>query len=128
MSALHFPSGPWTGFYTYAGKSGKHRMDLSLSFANGRMTGDGSDPVGLFVIAGCFDAGSGECHWTKTYPGAHDVFYRGFREDKGIWGTWEIQQRARGGFHIWPLGEENAEEMELIEEEPVEQLIVVPQH
>jgi hypothetical protein len=34
--------------------------------------------------------------------GAHDVFYRGFREGKGIWGTWEILWDARGGFHIWP--------------------------
>ena len=40
--------------------------------------------------------------WTKTYIGAHDVFYRGFREGKGIWGTWEILWDARGGFHIWP--------------------------
>ena len=32
----------------------------------------------------------------------HDVFYRGFREGKGIWGTWEILWDARGGFHIWP--------------------------
>jgi len=40
--------------------------------------------------------------WTKTYIGAHDVFYRGFREGKGIWGTWEITVHARGGFHIWP--------------------------
>ena len=45
-----------------------------------------------------------ECHWTKTYLGSHEVFYRGFREGKGIWGTWEIGGGlwGRGGFHIWP--------------------------
>ena len=32
----------------------------------------------------------------------HDVFYRGFREGKGIWGTWEIGSYCGGGFHIWP--------------------------
>lgn len=101
-------------------------MELSLRFENGRITGDGADPVGLFVIAGHFDTSSGDCDWTKTYPGAHDVFYRGFREEKGIWGTWEIHQIWRGGFHIWPLGEENAEELELLEEEPFEEVIGAP--
>jgi hypothetical protein len=102
-------------------------MDLSLSFAQGSITGDGTDPIGPFIIRGRFDATSGECHWTKTYVGAHDVFYTGFREGKGIWGTWEIPGVWRGGFHIWPLGEENAEELELIEDEPVEEVIVAPQ-
>ena len=30
--------------------------------------------------------------------------YRGFREAKGIWGTWSINQ-TKGGFHIWPISE-----------------------
>ena len=77
-------------------------MDLDLTFANGNMTGDGVDDVGRFLIKGRYDAASHECHWTKRYPGAHDVFYRGFREGKGIWGTWEITIQDHGGFHIWP--------------------------
>ena len=88
-------------------------MDLQLSFANGIVTGTGSDDVGPFVINGRYDAAGGECYWTKTYPGSHDVLYRGFREGKGIWGTWEIRTDSRGGFHIWPRstsdGEESAE-------------------
>ena len=79
-------------------------MDLHLTFANGRMTGEGNDDVGQFIIAGHYDAEALECHWTKTYPGSHDVFYRGFRDGKGIWGTWEITPDCRGGFHIWPRG------------------------
>ena len=101
MSDKMYPSGPWTGFYNYQPKD-KHRMDLHLSFTNGRITGEGSDDVGSFVIKGEYNAQSAECHWTKTYLGAHDVSYRGFREGKGIWGTWEIRADNRGGFHIWP--------------------------
>jgi hypothetical protein len=105
-----FPSGPWTGFYNYSPQD-KHRMDLDLTFAAGKMSGGGNDDVGHFKIQGHYDATSLECSWTKSYVGAHDVFYRGFREGKGIWGTWEITVQARGGFHIWPksVGEGEAE-------------------
>ena len=77
-------------------------MDLNLTFSNGTMSGDGNDDVGRFLIKGRYDAPSRECHWTKSYLGAHDVFYRGFREGKGIWGAWEISIFAHGGFHVWP--------------------------
>jgi hypothetical protein len=103
MTDSLFPSGPWTGFYNY-GPGDRHRMDLALTFANGSMGGDGNDDIGKFLVKGRYDAGSLECHWTKSYLGAHDVFYRGFREGKGIWGTWEIRNDAHGGFHIWPRG------------------------
>jgi hypothetical protein len=97
-------------------------MDLQLTFANGNMSGDGMDDVGRFLIKGRYDAASHECYWTKSYLGAHDVFYRGFREGKGIWGTWEITIRHHGGFHIWPRqageGEERAESASV--EEPVD--------
>jgi hypothetical protein len=88
-------------------------MDLQLTFANGNMTGDGMDDIGRFLIKGRYDTANRECYWTKSYLGAHDVSYRGFREGKGIWGTWEITIRDHGGFHIWPRqageGEERAE-------------------
>ena len=117
MSAADFPSGPWTGFFTYNRILGKWTMDLRLSFENGRMTGEGNDSVGPFIIAGAYDASTKECYWTKTYVGAHDVFYKGCREGKGIWGTWEIGVFARGGFHIWPEGADDAEnEAEYAEE------------
>ncbi len=101
MSESLFPSGPWTGFYNY-GPGDRHHMDLHLTFASGNISGDGQDDIGRFLIRGHFDAPNLECHWTKTYPGRHDVFYRGFREGKGIWGTWEIGLFGHGGFHIWP--------------------------
>jgi len=102
MSEELFPSGPWTGFYNYY-PGDRHRMELQLTFGSGCMSGDGTDDVGPFLIKGRYDAGNLECHWTKSYLGAHDVFYRGFREGKGIWGTWEIGAVFHGGFHIWPL-------------------------
>jgi len=115
MSDELFPSGPWTGFYNYS-PGDRHRMDLHLTFATGVVGGEGNDDVGAFLIKGRYDSANRECHWTKTYVGAHDVFYRGFREGKGIWGTWEIELRNHGGFHIWPRaageGEESSETAE----------------
>src|SRR6185503_4918560 len=116
-----FPSGPWTGFYNYSPKD-KHRMDLDLAFASGRMSGAGSDDVGRFTVHGQYDETSRECSWTKSYLGAHSVFYRGFREGKGVWGTWEIGAWFHGGFHIWPRKEGSTDSaIETVEmDEPVE--------
>lgn len=117
MTELTFPSGTWIGFYNYSAGGRKHRMDLVLTFSNGSISGDGRDDVGRFVITGRYDSGSGECYWTKHYIWQHDVYYRGFREVKGIWGLWELGVGS-GGFHIWPLGEEEcAREYEEAEEE-----------
>src|SRR5262245_8906003 len=101
MTNDRFPSGPWIGFYNYT-RQNKHRMDLELTFANGSLSGSGGDDVGRFLISGRYNEASSECYWTKRYIGAHDVFYRGYREGKGIWGRWEIHSWIHGGFHIWP--------------------------
>ncbi len=97
-------------------------MELFLTFAQGVIRGDGADDVGRFFIQGHYEAASGECYWTKSYVGAHDVFYRGFREGKGIWGTWELALHYHGGFHIWPRqagsGEQESESVE--QSEPAE--------
>jgi hypothetical protein len=116
-----FPSGPWTGFYNYQ-PGGRHRMDLSLTFDTGLINGGGADDIGRFLIKGRYDAASRECYWTKTYVGAHDVFYRGFQEGKGIWGTWEITIKFHGGFHIWPrqAGEGEAATEEAASADPVD--------
>jgi hypothetical protein len=121
-SDRNFSSGRWVGFYNYSRPADRHRMDLFLSFEHGRIQGDGNDDVGAFRISGGYDLDSRECHWTKHYLGAHDVFYKGFGEGKGIWGTWDIGHGNHGGFHIWPRGNEAAtEETRACEEnEPVE--------
>ena len=92
-------------------------MDLVLTFADHAVSGDGSDDIGQFVVTGRFDATKGECYWTKTYIGRHEVYYRGFREGKGIWGLWELPNES-GGFHIWPLGQEEGDQRHETVEEP----------
>jgi hypothetical protein len=104
MSEHQFPSGPWVGFYTYAGRSRKYLMDLVLEFNNGIMKGDGADGIGSFIISGNYSAQSGECSWVKQYVGRHAVNYIGYRDGKGIWGNWTLAN-SKGGFHIWPLSE-----------------------
>ena len=96
-----YPSGRWTGFYLERGA--RRGQDLDLSFVSGRMHGDGWDRIGRFVITGRYDGDTGAVRWTKSYLGAHDVHYTGFRDGKGIWGTWTIGALT-GGFHIWPRG------------------------
>src|SRR3954471_18273216 len=121
MSDDVFPSGEWTGFYNYA-PADKHRMDIALEFSNGSLSGAGCDGVGQFGLKGHYDLATKECTFTKSYLGAHSVFYRGFREGKGIWGTWEIGISGRGGFHIWPLhsGQSDAQTATTQKEEPLE--------
>ena len=107
---LRFPSGPWTGFFLQKELPGRHFMELALHFLQGTMTGEGRDRVGDFIIRGHYTLEDGKCWWTKRYLGRHDVFYQGFNEGKGIWGTWEIPPdknlgiRYHGGFYIWPVG------------------------
>jgi hypothetical protein len=101
-----FPSGPWTGYFLmpHTGKK-KHPTELKLSFLHGVMAGTGRDFVGPFTVRGKYDLSDGKCYWTKRYVRKHDVFYSGFNEGRGIWGTWEILEsygKTTGGFHIWP--------------------------
>jgi hypothetical protein len=125
-----FPSGEWVGFFLQPTVSpGRKRMNLCLAFQNGAFTGEGKDGVGEFVIKGRYDLKSGEVTFHKHYVRQHSVFYRGFNEGKGIWGTWEISGRSqsyafdRGGFHIWPKGmaDPTGEHLSVEEEVPVEE-------
>jgi hypothetical protein len=114
-----FPSGPWTGYFLQRSVPGRHRMELRLTFRNGSLTGEGRDWVGRFVVRGRYSTEDGKCYWTKRYLGKHDVFYQGYNEGKGIWGTWEIHGSDRGGFHIWPEGMQAAEQEVLHEQADV---------
>ena len=120
-----FPSGPWVGFFLQKFPPlGRQMMEVRLTFRNGVLRGEGRDVVGAFVFAGRYDIADGRCHWTKSYIGKHNVFYQGFNEGKGIWGTWEIPvspylPALQGGFHIWPEGMADPSEPELSESAPV---------
>jgi hypothetical protein len=102
MESTLFPSGEWTGFYNYKAGGPRSPMDVRFTFADGRISADGCDDVGEFVLSGAYDETTRECQWVKHYVGKHDVRYLGFREGKGIWGTWTLDG-ATGGFHVWPL-------------------------
>ncbi len=116
-----FPSGPWVGYFLQKSHPGKSTMELRLTFRGGAMTGEGRDWVGQFHIKGQYNVADGKCYWSKKYLGKHDVFYQGYNEGKGIWGTWEIGYPtlgvlARGGFHIWPEGLGTETDEYLVEE------------
>ena len=120
-----FPSGPWVGFFVQKiPPLGRHMMEVRLTFRNGVLLGEGRDVVGAFLFVGRYDLADGRCHWTKRYIGRHDVFYQGFNEGKGIWGTWEIPlspdlPALHGGFHIWPEGMPDPSDPELTTSAPV---------
>ena len=120
-----FPSGEWIGFYRDSGSN--HRQEMSLVFTQGQMSGEGGDDIGSFAIRGHYDAESREVWWTKVYPGSHDVFYKGYREIKGIWGLWDIHGHT-DGFHIWPrrIGEHEGLHLAESAEQPVEVVVAQP--
>lgn len=119
MSETHplFPSGEWEGFYVYPGFLGKMRdsMHFILNFADGTVTGSGSDPVGAFVWQGVYDTKEQTCNMTKQYIGRHRVMYTGHADETGIWGTWNIRGSLSGEFHIWPKKREDEAEDETLE-------------
>ena len=116
-----FPSGPWTGYFLQPAIPGKHWMDLSLSFCDGVVTGEGRDWVGEFRIKGRYQLEDGKCWWTKAYVKKHSIPYQGYNEGKGIWGTWEYQAAWKGGFYIWPVAMGDPTQIRLAEaiEEPI---------
>jgi hypothetical protein len=103
-----FPSGRWTGFWLQRFYVGRQYMSLNLTFAGGIVRGGGFDRVGEFTMAGSYDLRTGNCTLVKTYVGAHALTYEGRNEGDGqwIWGVWRMTI-DRGGFHIWPAGEDD---------------------
>src|SRR5262245_50469750 len=116
-----FPSGKWTGFFLDRRLSGRHQMEITLTFVAGRLQGTGRDRVGEFTFAGTYELTTGKCLWSKKYKDAHTVLYRGFNEGKGIWGTWELREISvsTGGFHIWPEGMSDPTQPRIAEEADV---------
>lgn len=98
-----FPSGEWEGFYTYeyGPNAQRHLMSFTLRFQANVVTGSGSDDVATFRWEGTYDTAQLCCKMTKRYL-SHTVFYDGNVDENGIWGTWNIRNFMKGGFHIWP--------------------------
>lgn len=104
-----FPSGKWTGFWLQRLFPGRQYMSLNLTFAGGVVRGEGVDRIGEFAITGTYDLKSGNCAMNKAYVGAHSLSYEGRNEGDGqwIWGVWRLHTSDRGGFHLWPEGEDD---------------------
>ncbi|MEM9835516.1 MAG: hypothetical protein AAF828_03385 [Bacteroidota bacterium] len=109
-----FPSGQWSGFYTYAnGPTARQSpMPCVLNFADGKLWGSGTDEVGSFNWQGSYDTMSLSCQMIKIYV-THSVNYVGHVDENGIWGRWTLSSLS-GGFHLWPNeSAESAEEEEV---------------
>lgn len=95
-----FPSGPWRGFHTCF--HGKIRLRLDLGFRAGIIVGRGTgrEP---FAVSGSYDPLTLKCRFRHEYHGACTDVFLGFREGRGIWGTWRcLEKGCTGGFMIWP--------------------------
>jgi hypothetical protein len=117
-----FPSGPWVGFWLQRGITGRQWMrGMQLRFADGRVDGLGSDCVGDFTLAGKYDLETGKVMLLKHYLEQHDVAYDGQNDADGkwVWGVWTMTHGDRGGFHLWPKGEEDPTQRRLTTEADV---------
>lgn len=101
MRDLSQLSGPWVGFWVQRGLRGS--MGLALTFANGLITGTGSDLIGAFRLNGSYTA-DGDVSLLKTYAW-HVVEYKGKWDGQMIAGIWRIKYEGSGAFEIWPESE-----------------------
>ena len=100
-----YPSGPWEGFWTQAGKVSS--MKLYLEFVAGRVRGEGSDRVGAFDITGRYWPHRDRIVLRKAYHGKHTVWYRGKPFSPYLKGQWNIASPpASGLWRIWPVEDE----------------------
>ena len=53
-------------------------------------------------LSGDYDMPTKECRWVQTYLFGTTTFYRGFYENKRIWGIWKTTDELHGGFEIRP--------------------------
>ena len=125
------PSGQWNGFYLENYQPRRGWMQLYLTFADGKIKGEGTDYVGPWTATGSYDLNSGLCTWVKQYVGKHQVAYSGKVGEQGIIGQWEINYvNLTGQFHIWPIRMTHLNELyltdDLTEPTPSIQLGTVP--
>ena len=122
-----FPSGSWTGFFTYSRVARRFGMDLNLSFKNGRMTGEGNDSVGPFIISGAYDASDQRVLLDKRrMSGRTTCSTKDFGTERESGALGKSARFATGGFHIWPQGADGGvHEAEYPEEEALPAELVV---
>ena len=115
-----FPSGEWKGFWVQKEMRGRQWMRLALEFSGGKISGQGQDIIGKFLLTGSYNLKTGRCALLKAYLRQHCVSYEGFNDGDGLWmwGTWKLSEDT-GGFHIWPKGEPDPTGSELKEEKDI---------
>jgi hypothetical protein len=100
-----FTSGTWTAFWTAYpdwAPPAESAHSLELTFADGRVSGEGTDWVGEFVIGGTYDEATQRVAYTKAYVGKHSIEYTGQRDAEGnISGEWQLGP-FRGFFLLVP--------------------------
>ena len=109
------PTGEWNGFYLENHQPKRGWMHLYLSFADGKIKGEGTDYVGPWVSHGTYDVETGTCSWVKQYIGQHTVTYAGKIGENGIMGEWQISFLT-GPFHIWPRNMSQLNELYLTDD------------
>lgn len=114
------PDGPWEGFYEEYERAGNFPMACTLTFADGNISGSGSDEVGTFTFSGSYSK-TYEVSMRKSYH-SHTLLYEGHADENGIWGKWQFPalKFVSAGFHLWP---KKGESEQIEEEEEVEEAI-----
>lgn len=140
----YFPSGSWQGVYKYPHEhdGSQHQMRFTLDFEDGRVVGTGTDDVGPFTWEGVYSTESFEVKMVKSYA-THVVHYEGMADGQGIYGRWDLLSTADkgnlkrifgddfrkqfssscGGFHLWPVGEQETEAIS-VEEVSAKEMVI----
>ena len=84
----------WKGFYVHNGNKGEMKFKF-LKFKQGKITGEGKDPIGQFTINGNIKP-SGELQFVKQYVGMHSILYEGLRTYDIIRGNWSYPRYGGG--------------------------------
>jgi hypothetical protein len=87
------------GWWEQEGLGRQPMHELTIEFENGRLSGEGVDWVGLFVIRGIAREDTIEIH--KQYIGQHSILYRGTTQGEGVYfGDWECNGYVGGRWSI----------------------------
>lgn len=89
----------WVGFFEQGGESQNMKFqNMRLNF-DGTLTGEGSDVVGVFSIAGTVNDDR-SVEFVKQYEGAHALTYKGNLENDTLKGTWHYGDEMTGNFEM----------------------------
>ncbi|MEM6552579.1 MAG: hypothetical protein AAF750_10695 [Planctomycetota bacterium] len=99
-----FPSGAWRGYWIQDDFTGW--MEVDLTFRQGKIIGEGTDPVSRYTMRGTYDLDTGKVVIRKHYLNQYMLPYAGVMGGDGhMSGLWEIPScNDRGPWRLWPKG------------------------